>query len=309
EGGRELRQDCLRLGRRSNKLTGSTAGEGAGAQGQADEGADTAWVGIERFEYLAVHFLAQREASLALVNREGYGALGLERAFDRRSGWLELKQCRLAIDNHLGFDRDGESLRPLRFPAVFDQHGLKPVDLAWRGFRQRNFREVRAALENGGDRGARTVAGQRFGLLGGRWMIRAGRAGPHLDFHLANSVQRVQASHLHGQLDLIVALVGQSQFTAAKPAVENLLDEIAGDGEVELRSLVAGHRHADDGAARVCDRTARIAVVHAAVDLHLAQLAGGVATERRHRGFADRDGLAEFGAERETENVDFLRLK
>src|SRR6185437_4190217 len=115
EGGRELRQDCLRLGRRSNKLTGSTAGEGAGAQGQADEGADTAWVGIERFEYLAVHFLAQREASLALVNREGYGALGLERAFDRRSGWLELKQCRLAIDNHLGFDRDGESLRPLRF--------------------------------------------------------------------------------------------------------------------------------------------------------------------------------------------------
>jgi hypothetical protein len=59
---------------------------------------------------------------------------------------------------------------------------------------------------------------------------------------------------------------------------------------------------------RVGHGSARIARLHTAVDLHVIQLTGLVAAQRRHRRFADSDVLAQFGTQGEAENVDFLRL-
>jgi hypothetical protein len=80
-----------------------------------------------------------------------------------------------------------------------------------------------------------------------------------------------------------------------------------GDGEVDLRALDAGDGDADHLAAGGHHRAAGVARVHAAVDLHLHQMAPLLA-QAGDRRLADGDALAQRLAEGEAEDVHLLRL-
>jgi hypothetical protein len=85
------------------------------------------------------------------------------------------------------------------------------------------------------------------------------------------------------------------------------VDVLAGDGEVDGPPGDARHGHADDEAAAVNHRPARVARVHAAVDLDPLQGAV-VLAQRRDRRRPDGDLLAQPLAEREAEHVDVVQL-
>ena len=74
-----------------------------------------------------------------------------------------------------------------------------------------------------------------------------------------------------------VGIAVLAQREGGDAAVEDRVDELAGDGEVDLGGLDAGDGHADDLPAGVDHRPARVTRVHAAVDLDLGQPAGRAA--------------------------------
>src|SRR5205814_950144 len=86
------------------------------------------------------------------------------------------------------------------------------------------------------------------------------------------------------------------------------VDLLAGDGVGDRGADDAGDGNADDVALHVDDRTARVARVHAAVDLDAVELAELVLGQARDAALTDGHALVDALAERVADDVEFLRL-
>src|SRR5262249_35355087 len=123
-----------------------------------------------------------------------------------------------------------------------------------------------------------------------------------------DAVERVEAGKLHGDLHGAAVHKWLAVVVFQKTAFHDQFHEARGDGEVDLRAGNAGHGDADQVSRRVDHRPARVARMHAAVDLDLLQCPGRVLAQARYRRLADGDVLAQLRAEGEAEDVALLRL-
>ena len=123
-----------------------------------------------------------------------------------------------------------------------------------------------------------------------------------------DALERIGANDADRQLDAVAGTISNSHFGVAHAAADEGLDEIGGDGEIDLRAANARDRDADNGAAPIDHRAPRIARIHAALNLDLSDAAADIAAHRRHRRSARGHGLAQLAAKWETEYVNVLRL-
>src|SRR3954449_6864297 len=91
---------------------------------------------------------------------------------------------------------------------------------------------------------------------------------------------------------------------------DELLDYLAGNGEVDVRPVDAGHGDADHVPLDVHDRAARVAVVHATLHLDLPHLSGGGILAQAGDGrFADGNLTTQALAERVAEHEHLLQQR
>src|SRR5207253_1886908 len=108
---------------------------------------------------------------------------------------------------------------------------------------------------------------QRRRLVAARFPRRPDGADPHLHTRLLDAREGIDAADAQRRLELPRFQIGGRHAELVNAAIEDAVHEIAGDGEIDAGAADAGDGDADDRAAGVDERAARIARMHAAVDL------------------------------------------